>query len=308
MSLALSTAWNYTHANHGKEIVEEIKKLGFGKIELNFSLNSRLVDEIARIAEKGEIEITSVHNFCPTPEGLTRERALPDCFSLASLDETQRERAVFYSKRSVDTAKRLKAKAVVLHSGRNEISDHTRELIALWQKGQKETPAFSALKIKMQEERKQVAVGHLAQILKSLEELALYAQEQKIALGIENRFYFREIPSLEEVGIILGKFKDFPVYYWHDSGHARIFENLGLVKENEYLDLYGHRLFGLHLHNVLGCVDHQSPNKGEIDFKSFLPYIKKEHLKVIESHSPLASGQDLKESKGYLERTFDGKL
>jgi len=308
MTLALSTAWNYAHAKDGKEIIQEVKKLGFEKVELNFSLTEDLVKDILELVNRRDIEVSSVHNFCPIPEGLAREIALPDCFNLASKDETQRQKAVFYTKKSIDTAKSLKAKAVVLHCGRNEIPDHTRELIGLNQKGLKTSAAFQDLKLKMQKDRNLVSEAHLRQLLKSMKELANYALDSDVALGIENRFYYREIPSVDEIGILLEELKGFPAYYWHDAGHARIFEDLGLVKQNEYLNLYHSRMLGLHLHNVLNGVDHQSPNKGEIDFRDFIPYIKKDHLKVIESHSPLASAQDLVQSKHYLEEVFNGKI
>ena len=308
MPLVLSTAWNYARVASGREIIQEIKELGFAQVELNFSLTEDLVEEICGIVQKDEIKVISLHNFCPIPEGLTREIALPDYFSLASLDETDRLRAIFYTKKTINTANKLKAKAVVLHCGRNEITDHTRELIALCQKGQKESRAFVQLKDRMHSEREEVGARHFNQILKSLEELAPYARKLNVALGIENRFYYREIPSINEIGVILDKFKGLPVYYWHDCGHARIFEDLGLIKENEYLSLYSQRMLGLHLHNVINCVDHQPPNKGEIDFRDFISYIKKEHLKVIEAHSPLASAEDLAESRQYLERIFDGKI
>ncbi|MCM8779987.1 MAG: sugar phosphate isomerase/epimerase, partial [Candidatus Omnitrophica bacterium] len=246
--LAISTAWNYAHAKNGSQIIEEIKKLGFGQIELNFSLERITLEEILGFVKQGEIKVSSVHNFCPIPEGLAKEIALPDYYNLASFDETERQKAVFFTKKTIDTAKGFAAEAVVLHCGRNEIYDSTRKLIVLYQKGLKDSAQFQEAKIEMRKARKKVAQKHFAQALKSLKELANYAKDNNIALGIENRFYWREIPSLDEVGIILEKFKKYPVYYWHDTGHARIFEDLGFVRQNAYLDLYYSKMLGRHLH------------------------------------------------------------
>ncbi|MCM8762941.1 MAG: sugar phosphate isomerase/epimerase [Candidatus Omnitrophica bacterium] len=304
MCLALSTAWNSGHCLTAREIIDEIKELGFRAVELNFSLEAAIVDEISKLVDDKEIKVLSVHNYCPIPDGLSKEKALPDYYSLSSLNEEERQKAVYYTKKTIDTAKRVRARVVILHCGRNEITDHTRKLIGLYQKGLKDSEAFGQLKEQMHQEREKVAALHFECILKSLKELTKYAQEKDVLLGIENRFYYREIPSLEEIGIILEEFKNQGVYYWHDFGHSRIFENLGLVGNGEYLNLYADKLIGVHIHNVLNCVDHQSPLQGEIDFKQFRPYLKKETLKVVESHFPLADANSLKESKYYLEEIF----
>jgi len=307
MGLALSTAWNSFRYQRASGMLSEIKAVGFKSIELGFSLESGFLAEIESGIGKEKLEITSLHNFCPVPEGLSKEDALPDYYPMSSLDEDIRQKAIKYGKNTIDTAQRLRAKAVVLHSGRVDIPDRTKELATLFKKGLKGTREYNQLKNSALKERQEVFKPYFENTLKSLEVLADYAQEKNLFLGVENRIYIREIPSFEEIGIILNKFKGANVFYWHDTGHAQVLENLGFTPHREYLESYSRQMIGLHLHDCAGTEDHRAPKKGEIDFNLFTPYLSKETLKVIEAHYPSTS-QELRESKSYLETLFNGRL
>ena len=308
MGLALSTAWNGFRYENGKGIIREIKELGFKEVELSFNLTQRIVEDIAGIVKKGEIKVVSLHNFCPIPEGLKREAALPDCYSVSSIDEENRRQAVKFTKISIDTALRLNARAVVMHCGRVEIKDRTRDLLFLYNlKGMADTPECLDLKETMRRERGEKAQGHFQAALKSLEELSGYAAKQNISLGMENRYYFREIPSFEETGEIFRRFKGSNLFYWHDTGHAQLWENLGFLKHKDYLDNYSPYLLGMHLHDINGGDDHLAPLNGTLDFKAFKPYLKKDTIKTLEAHHP-ASAEDMIKAREYLEEIYSNKL
>ena len=308
MPLALSTSWNYSNHNNGAQLLNEIKNLGFEDVELNFGLTASIVDEIISIAQRGEIKVLSVHNYCPIPQGLTQQEALPDCYAMSSLSEEERRAAVKFTKETIDTACRLNAKAVVLHCGRVEIPDRTKDLITCYNSGMKNNSSrYNELKEVMVRERAQNIKPYFENTLKSLEELNRYAESKNIYLGVENRYYYCEIPSLEEIGLILDTFKGSRLCYWHDSGHAQLMENLGFTKHKDYLESYGKSLFGIHLHDIIGARDHQAPKKGTLDFRMFTPFITKDTLKVMEVHRQ-AGAEDLTQGKLYLESLLNGKV
>jgi len=302
-SMALSTSWNAFRHTCGEELLFEITGLGFKRIELSFNLTSFMVDEIGGAVHDGLCEVVSLHNYCPIPEGITREKALPDCFSMASTDEEERKQAVKLTRRTIDTAARLNAKAIVLHCGRVEVPDRTRDLINLYEAGLKDSSDFTKLRDEIILQRKALYRPYLDATLISLDELNKYAAEKNILLGIETRFYYREIPTLEEIGLILNKFKGSNIHYWHDTGHAQLMENLMFNKHKDFLDQYLPQAIGIHLHDITGCRDHQAPSRGEIDFKQIKRILKDDALKVIEAHHP-ATAQDLVESKTFLENVF----
>jgi len=304
MTLAISTSWNAYRFDDGEKLLFEISRLGFKAIELSFNLDSGMIEGITDSARRLKIDIVSLHNYCPIPDGLSRKEALPDYYSLASLGEEERFLAVKYAKRSIDTASRLGAKAVVLHCGRVEIPDYTRQLINLYNQGMNNSAEFMELKEKMSRARALEAAKFLSQALISIEELNTYAKAKDVLLGIETRFYHREIPDIDEIGIILDKFKNSQVYYWHDTGHAQLMENLGFLRHRDFLERYGERLIGVHLHDILGCQDHLTPLEGKIDFTIIKPYLRQGTLKVIEAHQP-ATAEAIIKSRNFISQLYD---
>lgn len=301
--IALSTSWNAWRYSQAKDVIKEIKALGFNCVELNFSLSPAMVDQMIALKKHGLIKVVSLHNFCPVPPGISRKEALPDTFSLSAAEEQERQKALRFTKKTIDTASKLGAEVVVLHAGKIKAQERIRELALVYESGQKQK--CEQLKAQMLKERKAKSKKFFDQAIRSLGELCTYAQRQKVKLGIENRYYFYEIPSAEEMEVILKKFGP-PLYYWHDVGHAQVYENLGFIKHREVLDRFSRRMIGMHLHDIEGTDDHRAPLKGTFDFRQLLPYIKSDTLKVIEAHHP-ATAEEIAQGKKYLEKIFEVK-
>ncbi|MDD5771799.1 MAG: sugar phosphate isomerase/epimerase [Candidatus Omnitrophica bacterium] len=304
MPLAISTSWNAYRFDDGEKLLFEIDGLGFKAVELSFNLSAGMVQEIADASARLDIGIVSLHNYCPIPDGLSRKLALPDCYSLASLDKEERFLAVKYTKRSIDFASRFEAKAVVLHCGRVETADYTRQLINLYNRGESGSKEFLQIKEKMRRERGLLSAKFLTQALFSLDELNDYARSKGILLGIETRFYYREIPDIDEMGLLFEKFDGSQLRYWHDTGHAKLMENLGFLRHLDYLERYGRIIAGFHLHDIAGCQDHLAPLEGEIDFRMLKPYLKKDTILVIEAHQP-ATAEAVVKGSDFISRIYE---
>ena len=61
--------------------------------------------------------------------------------------------------------------------------------------------------------------------------------------------------------------------YWHDAGHARLKEAMGLLDHRQQLEANASRHLGFHLHDVdSGGHDHQAIGSGEVDFEMLRPF------------------------------------
>lgn len=264
-----------------------------------------MVDQIHSAQKDGLINVVSLHNFCPIPEGLPRPKASPDYYSLSSPNEEERARALLETKHTIDTATKLGAKFVILHTGRVEVDPG--RLRWFYSRVRKNVRHEELLKADLIKERESKKERYLSSAMRSLEELSDYSQKAGVLLGIENRYYLHEIPSLDEIGIILDRFGDTNISYWHDTGHAQVSENLAICKHKDYLDRFGARMIGVHLHDVVGCDDHRAPGKGNLGFRVLTPYLREETCLVFEPHYPV-TGRQIKKGVRYLESLFDKKV
>jgi len=295
---SLSTSWNAHRHTSGRALVNEIKAIGFDTVELNFTLTEKVVEEILAHQARLGIKVSSLHNICPLPREVSPERASPDYYALSSDDADERRLAVKAAERTLLYAKRFGAAAIVVHAGRVPVKDRTRDLaVTIDDKGR-----FAEFRVNAIRERREHSGGCIGNVIKSLEELVPFAQGVGVAIGIENRYYYREIPILEEFDILFRHFKPGEIYYWHDTGHAEVFDRLGLVSHKELLSRFSGRLLGIHLHDIIGPItDHQAPGLGTFDFSIIRPHLRPETIMVMEVHAP-ASADQIRAGEQYLTK------
>ena len=139
-------------------------------------------------------------------------------------------------------------------------------------------------------------------LLDMIRRLADEAAQRKIWLGIENREAIEEIPFDHELPFFLGELPEDTVKYWHDCGHAQIKEHLGLIPSHAmHLETMGPRLGGFHIHDVIitdeGARDHCPPGSGTVPWQQLQPFVKAEHIKVVELSPGVPVEEDRKSTR-----------
>lgn len=299
---SLSTMWAIGRFHSMRDFVAVAKKLGFGQVEANYQLTPPMIAEMVRLRDGGDVVVSSVHDPASLPPGM----ALAQLPQLSSLDESERSRALAMSRRAVDIAAQLGARVLVVHPGNvpglRPIEAQLRELFS---QGRLNSPDYGRLKQQLAAERARQSEAHLQAVLRSLTEVTSYAQDRGLRVGLENRYYYHEIPLVEEALRLLEDLGRGRAGYWHDTGHAHCLGVLGFVDEMEWLRRLGPRLIGLHLHDASGLKDHLVPGSGEIDFNNLLPYVPRDAIRVCEVGSfngedEVAAGLRYLENAGYF--------
>ena len=282
--LGISTCWWVNRVSHGDEIVSETLGLGLKGIEFDYRISKTILEDMVP-GLKRELTVLSIHNFFPMPEGISPDKASGDLFLLSSPDRDERSKAVRYSIRTIDYAHELGARAVVFHLGRVDMPNPAREFFRLFRDGkigEREGLAFIEEQRLIRQASKK---KNLDAVLLSLEELNREAEKRGIFLGIENRYHFHEILDLEEIGLILRRLKGGNIRYWHDVGHAKVQENIGISSQRDLLEAYSEEMIGIHLHDVRGLDDHLAPGQGEMEFSDLRVFLRPSIIPVLEVHA-----------------------
>jgi len=277
LEISLSTMWAKGRFSHMVEFVAKAKELGFTHIEANTSVSPRMLSELLKTA----VRISSIHAPCPA---VLSSRGIPiSSLSLSSLDEGERTEAVSFTKKTIDLAANVEARAIVLHMGEVPIDLSLQDrLYKLCNEGRTQTEEYKLAKEALISQRILHVPPYLDAARKSLHELSKYSQQKGIMLGLETRFHPNEIPNTEEMAELLNGVPQSVVGYWHDVGHAEVQQQLGFSLHEEWLSRFQDRMVGIHLHDIHGISDHHAPGKGNMNWEMIARYLPLGIVKVCE--------------------------
>jgi len=274
---ALSTMWWQGRFPNLREFARTARRLGYPNVEISYVVGPEGVEELLA----AEVGITSLHN--PVPRVPVGDGRTSDQLNLAATDEEERRQAVALGRRTLELAARAGARVVVFHLGHlpQELAPE-KELRRLYAQGVREGEEVEALRRLCHRLRAEAVGPHLAQARRSLAELAEAAASLGVALALENRFHYHEIPTVDEMHDLLSPYPPHLVGYWHDVGHAEVLDRLGLVPKERWLRELGERCLGAHLHDVDGLTDHRAPGRGTADWAYVARHLPPTALRVLE--------------------------
>jgi sugar phosphate isomerase/epimerase len=299
---SFSTCWNSHRHTDGRALLREIRELGFEFAELSHGTRISLVPGILEAVDAGEIKISSLHNFCPLPMGVSF--SAPNLHQFSDERPRERELAIKHTLKTLEFATRVNAPLVVLHSGSIGMRNYTDKLLEMAGRGEKETPRYQKLCAEAEERREVKKQEFLDRAIEVLKKLLVAAEVRGIRLGLENRQSLEELPGESDYRRLFREIPSPNLVYWHDTGHAQIKENLGFTHHAMHLESLSARLAGFHIHDVeFPGRDHRAPGSGMIDWTALKPLVKPEHIKVFEL-SPNLPAEEIRAGVEHIEKTW----
>jgi sugar phosphate isomerase/epimerase len=101
---------------------------------------------------------------------------------------------------------------------------------------------------------------------------------------------------------LLNEFQQ-PWVGWHlDVGHLQVLGEMGLTPLDSWLIQFGARITGVHLHDVIGIKDHQTPGIGDVDFFKIANFLPSTAYRTLEIGSQ-ATREDIATGMEVLVKT-----
>jgi sugar phosphate isomerase/epimerase len=269
-------------------MVREMLDLGFDTIELSHGIRITLVPGVLRAIEEGIVKVSSTHNFCPLPTGITQ--AAPNLFQPSSPDLREHDLWLRHTKRSIDFAVQVRARVLVCHLGSVEFfwRNPARTLSNYMRRHPKadipDGARYQSVLAKARARLRAQMVPFWERTKDSVADVLDYAKERGVKLGLENRERVDELPFDEDFADYFGSLPaDTAAGYWHDTGHAAIKQQMGLLNHRSHLEQLAAHTIGFHLHDVgAKGKDHQPLGSGNVDFEMISQFWRPEHVLVLE--------------------------
>ncbi len=280
--------------------------MGFEWVELSHGVLISLVSGILKAVNEGVIRISSVHNFCPLPTGITSPA--PNLYMPSARDHREHSQWLRNTRRTLDFARQVGARVMVIHLGAvgffwfDPTKKFRRHLQAQGEAFSAEAPEYLELREKTMARIRKRMAPYWARVKASLEEILPYAEERGIRLGLENRELIEELPLDDGFPELLaGLSRQGLAGYWHDAGHAQIKQRMGLINHEHHLEQNASHLLGFHLHDIDAAgKDHQPVGSGVIDFAMVSRFFRPEHLFILE-YGPKIAPADVHASRHRVE-------
>ena len=272
--LSLSTCWNSHRHQEGEHIAHEARDLGFQWIELSHGLKVAHLPGLLKAVNEGVIRISSVHNFCPPPVEVMMDA--PDAFEFTSHRDTDRIRALDLTERTLETTAKFGAERLVVHLGSAPMKKYTDKLEALMQQGRIYSREYTKTKLEFVARRTKISQFYLDRARTAIDELLPRCEKYRIALCVETRSHFEQVPDEPEMLTLMKAYHAHPwLGFWHDFGHVQRKANLGLLNHAELLAMIAPSLLGCHVHDVAWpAKDHRIPlSTGGVDFDALMPLV-----------------------------------
>jgi sugar phosphate isomerase/epimerase len=284
--------WAKGRFSHMAGFAAKVREFGFSHVEPNASVAPGMLSELL----KAKVPISSIHSPCPA---VSSSKGIPaSSLSLSSLDMSERLEAVSFAKKTIDLAADVSARAIVLHMGEVPIDLSLQErLHKLYDGGRAQTEEYRQAKERLFHQRLSSIQSYVDAASSSLQELGKYGQQKGIMLGLETRFYFNEIPDMDEMAGLLDEVSEHVAGYWHDVGHAEVQQQLGFSLHEEWLSRFRDRMVGIHLHDVRGISDHRAPGAGNMNWEMVAKYLPQGIVKVCE----IAEWNDEEQMRGVVK-------
>ena len=303
--LAISTMWNFRKAHSGEELIDQLRALGFERVELNYQVRTEWLSGIRRRIDEGAIAVSSVHNVFPKT---LDNQFNTDSVMLGYEDEGLRQQAVELAKGSGEWACVLGAGAVVFHPTEVPLDPRAydiplKKLIAAHQQ---DTAEYRELHERMLAARQ--AQPYLDRMMKSIDELANYVVKFNlpVKLGMENRAMCQQCPIFSEFDLIADRFAGGPVGIWLDTGHAIMMTEMGLQQlplSKKAADM----IVGMHIHDAADALDHYAPCTLPGDVLSpYRQYIVNSPIKVLELSGRLSAEEIITGTERFVAQYGNG--